>query len=98
MLVTWSAVNKPPSSGPITGYAVYADGKKVMSPILNYFPLVCLILGQQIAGENFIFRVNIENFLEGDNFFLTNHNWSYENNNSIRTLNLCESNTKENET
>lgn len=29
LLVTWQAVTRPPSSGPVTGYAVYADGKKV---------------------------------------------------------------------
>ncbi|KAG4069628.1 hypothetical protein HA402_014651 [Bradysia odoriphaga] len=29
LLVTWQPVNRPPSSGPVTGYAVYADGKKV---------------------------------------------------------------------
>lgn len=29
LLVTWQAVARPPSSGPVTGYAVYADGKKV---------------------------------------------------------------------
>ncbi|CAD6996230.1 unnamed protein product [Ceratitis capitata] len=29
ILVTWQPVNRPTSSGPVTGYAVYADGKKV---------------------------------------------------------------------
>lgn len=29
LLVTWQPVSRPPSSGPVTGYAVYADGKKV---------------------------------------------------------------------
>lgn len=29
LLVTWQTVTRPPSSGPVTGYAVYADGKKV---------------------------------------------------------------------
>lgn len=29
LLVTWQPVTRPPSSGPVTGYAVYADGKKV---------------------------------------------------------------------
>lgn len=29
LLVTWLPVIRPPSSGPVTGYAVYADGKKV---------------------------------------------------------------------
>ncbi|KAL5273957.1 BZRAP1 family protein [Megaselia abdita] len=29
ILVTWQPVNRPSTSGPITGYAVYADGKKV---------------------------------------------------------------------
>lgn len=29
LLVTWQPVARPPSSGPVTGYAVYADGKKV---------------------------------------------------------------------
>lgn len=29
LLVTWTPVIRPPSSGPVTGYAVYADGKKV---------------------------------------------------------------------
>lgn len=29
LLVTWQTVSRPPSSGPVTGYAVYADGKKV---------------------------------------------------------------------
>jgi RIMS-binding protein 2 len=30
-LVTWQPVSRPPAgaSGPVTGYAVYADGKKV---------------------------------------------------------------------
>lgn len=27
--MTWQPVSRPPSSGPVTGYAVYADGKKV---------------------------------------------------------------------
>lgn len=27
--MTWQPVNRPSTSGPITGYAVYADGKKV---------------------------------------------------------------------
>lgn len=27
--MTWQPVNRPTSAGPITGYAVYADGKKV---------------------------------------------------------------------
>lgn len=30
LLVTWQTVTRPPSSGPVTGYAVYADGKKVL--------------------------------------------------------------------
>ncbi|XP_053617014.1 RIMS-binding protein 2 isoform X4 [Plodia interpunctella] len=29
LLVTWQPVARPPASGPVTGYAVYADGKKV---------------------------------------------------------------------
>jgi RIMS-binding protein 2 len=29
LLVTWLPVNRPPASGPVTGYAVYADGKKI---------------------------------------------------------------------
>ncbi|XP_069357180.1 RIMS-binding protein 2 isoform X9 [Maniola hyperantus] len=29
LLVTWQPVLRPPASGPVTGYAVYADGKKV---------------------------------------------------------------------
>lgn len=29
ILVTWQPVNRPTSTGPVTGYAVYADGKKV---------------------------------------------------------------------
>lgn len=29
LLVTWQPVSRPPQSGPVTGYAVYADGKKV---------------------------------------------------------------------
>lgn len=29
LLVTWQPVSRPPASGPVTGYAVYADGKKV---------------------------------------------------------------------
>lgn len=29
LLVTWLPVNRPPASGPVTGYAVFADGKKV---------------------------------------------------------------------
>lgn len=29
LLVTWQPVVRPPASGPVTGYAVYADGKKV---------------------------------------------------------------------
>ncbi|XP_028040007.1 RIMS-binding protein 2 isoform X4 [Bombyx mandarina] len=29
LLVTWQPVQRPPASGPVTGYAVYADGKKV---------------------------------------------------------------------
>lgn len=36
LLVTWSAVNRPPSSGPVTGYAVYADGKKVCVRKMNF--------------------------------------------------------------
>lgn len=27
--MTWQPVARPPQSGPVTGYAVYADGKKV---------------------------------------------------------------------
>lgn len=29
ILVTWQPVNRPTATGPVTGYAVYADGKKV---------------------------------------------------------------------
>lgn len=29
LLVTWQPVGRPPAAGPVTGYAVYADGKKV---------------------------------------------------------------------
>lgn len=29
LLVTWQPVLRPPASGPVTGYAVFADGKKV---------------------------------------------------------------------
>jgi len=35
ILVTWQPVNRPTSTGPVTGYAVYADGKKVCCVLFN---------------------------------------------------------------
>lgn len=54
LLVTWQAVTRPPSSGPVTGYAVYADGKKVRS-----LPTTRGILSERNSGISNLIRYSM---------------------------------------